>query len=197
MGFDATEATSDNFPELLEKTIFAAQVQNSRDFGGMRIYGGRLSGQEDCSDTVQLVAPVPAKEFETKLFDAFDQFDPGGNASLTIAVLRALEDDLPHYKGPIKLVVIAAGVDSRCDTPEIVEELAADIRSRSTREITIAMIGVGDLTAEEERTLDKYARAFGGIYCSSTEIADLSGLILAPTSYFGGTSETANPCSQR
>ncbi len=89
--FDATEDTSADFPELLQKTIFAAQVQDSQNLGGLRIYGGGLSDQTSCSDTTQLIAPIPAEEFEQRLYEAFDEFDPKGNASLTVAVLRALE----------------------------------------------------------------------------------------------------------
>lgn len=196
--FDATEAASDDFPELLEKTVFAAQVQDPQSLGGLRIYGGQQSGQVNCSDTKQLIVPVEAKDFKQELFDAFDKFDPKGNASLTIAVLKALTDDLEMYRGPIKLVVVASGVDPKCDLPggELFEEIAADIRENTTKEITIAIIGVGNLTQEEEMTLDKYARAFGGIYCSSSEIADLSALILAPPSYFGESNEGKDPCSQ-
>lgn len=184
--FDATEATIPFYPELVTNIRLASQVQPDRSLGGLRIYGGRVSGEPDCRDTTQLIAPTLAKDFDEKLDGAFATFDPKGNASLTIAVLSALKDDLKDIRGPVKLVVITSGVDTKCE-PElggIFEEFASDIRVNARSEITIAIIGVGQLSPVEENTLKGYAKAFNGTYLNASKPAELNSVILAAPSYF-------------
>lgn len=184
--FDATESTIPYYGDLITNIRLAAQVQHPKSLNGLRIYGGQVSGQTDCRDTIQLITPTQAKDFEQGLDDAFGSFDPKGNASLTTAVLAALEEDLKYYRGPIKLIVITSGIDPMCE-PQlggIFEEIAEDIRTNTNKDIVIAIIGVGDLTSTEEATLQSYAHAFSGTYLNASKPANLNALLLASPSYF-------------
>lgn len=189
--FDATETTIPYYPELIQNIRLAARVQNPKSLGGLRIYGGQVQGETDCRDTTQLISPTPAKDFEQELDKAFGSFDPRGNASLTTAVLTALRDDLNLYKGPIKLIVITSGLDPKCE-PEwggIFEEIAEDILANTTKDITIAIVGVGDLSPTEESILQDYADAFHGSYLNASKPAELNSIILGSSSYLSKDGE--------
>jgi hypothetical protein len=196
--FDATESTIPYYGDLIQNIRLTAQVQHPRSLGGLRVYGGHLSGKTDCRDTTQLIAPMRAKDFEQELDKAFGSFDPIGNASLTTAVLTAVRDDLEYCKGPIKLIVITSGIDPVCE-PQlggIFEEIAEDIRANTTQEITIAIVGVGDLTPSEETTLQSYAEAFEGTYLNASKPATLGSLLLASPSYLTQYDTNKNPGRQ-
>lgn len=196
--FDATESTIPYYGELVKNIRLTAQVQHPKSFGGLRIYGGEISGLGKCRDTIQLIPPTQAKEFEWELDRAFGSLDPKGHGSLTIAVLSAVKDDLSRYRGPIKLVAITSGLDPECEPsePGIFEEIAADIRENTPRDITLTIIGVGNLTPSEEDTLRSYARAFGGTYLNASRPANLTSVILAPGSYFVDYGKAINEHSQ-
>jgi len=184
--FDATESTIPYYGDLVKNIRLTAQVQHPKSLGGLRIYGGQASGQTNCRDTIQLIAPTQAKDFEKKLDEKFGSFDPKGNASLTTAVKAAVSDDLKYFRGAIKLIVITSGIDPDCEPRlgGIFEDDAERIRAGTSRDITIAIIGVGDLTSMEETTLRSYARSFDGTYLNASKPAELNSVILAPPNYF-------------
>lgn len=192
--FDATESTIPYYGELIKNIQLAAQVQNPKSLGGLRIYGGGVSQRTDCADTVQLVAPVQAQEFASGLDRTFQHLNPKGHASLTIAVSRALTEDLRGYKGPIKLIVITSGLDSICEAKSsgLFREAVRLIRETKAPETTIAIIGVGDLNADEEERLQSYADEFGGKYLNASKEGSLSSVITAPPSYFSEHGKAGN-----
>lgn len=183
--FDATAKTEPYFASVVQKIIETTEVQPPNSKGGLRVYGGNLSGNSNCNDTKQLIEPISIKDYGEEVNTVLGTVKPQGQASLTVAVLEALKYDLKQYRGPIKLIVITSGIDAECDSlgSGIFEAIANDIKANTRDDITIVIFSVGKLSIEEQNVLTEYALAYNGKHFSSENADALLSLIVAPPSY--------------
>ncbi|MGB6679804.1 MAG: hypothetical protein WBF08_00590 [Candidatus Bathyarchaeia archaeon] len=192
---DITQGTNSNFNEIIKNISFASDLQHPNSRSGLRVYGGNFSGNQDCSDTEQLIEPVLMEDYSTKLEEILPSLKPKGEASLTIAVLHALKDDLQKYRGPIKLIVITSGINISCEPQKggIFEEIAEDIKKHTRDDITIVIISVGQLESNEMEVLTNYAKSYNGKHLNTLTADTLPSLIQAPQSYFINYPQDNNP----
>ena len=183
--FDATENTEPIFNDIIKNITFASQIQNPNTISGLRVFGGNVKNSS-CDDTLQLIKPVPLKEYEKQLNLIIGSIKPQGHASLTIAILETLKDDLKKSKGPIKIIIISSGLDKFCEPQEggIFEANAKDIQQNIRDDITVVIISVGVLKPDEIEVLNRYAHAYHGTHLNTITLDALPSFILAPPSYF-------------
>mgnify|MGYP000867401779 FL=1 len=193
--FDATARTEPNYSSIVQKIIETTEVQPPNSKGGLRVYGGNLSGQSDCNDTTQLIKPIPIEKYGEEINKVLSSVTPNGHASLTIAVLETLKNDLKQYRGPIKLIVVTSGIDVECEPPKggIFEAIANDIKANTRDDITIIIFSVGQLSVEEQNVLTEYALAYNGKHFNSENADGLLSLIVAPPSYISSYANLIQP----
>lgn len=181
---DATEQMKPVFGEVRTHIQAAVPTTLSRARVGLRVYGGQVSGGEGCRDTKQLIEPAIYQDLATRLDSALSTVEPSGYGSLTVAVLETVYSDLVEMEGPVRLVVITSGPDSRCDPPEggILESRAKDIPPS----VDILIIGIGQLGLHDSEMLETCARALGGRYYGTTTPAGLPDVI-TEVSYYGSS----------
>ncbi len=151
---------------------------------GLRLYGGAVSGSSGCTDTRQMLPPQVAANPGATLDAALAEVNPGGDGSLTGAVLDAIYDDLAQQEGPVRLIVITAGTNLLCDPQSggILESRAKDVRAN----VDLLVISLGDADLQDTAVLKGYAQAFQGNYVALAAVADLPQAI-TETSYYGST----------
>ena len=193
--FDATAKTEPYYNSVIQKIIETTEVQPLNSKGGLRVYGGNLSGKSDCNDTTQLIEPIPMKDYGEEINNILGSVTPSGHASLTIAVLEALKNDLKQYRGPIKLIVVTSGIDVECEPPKggIFEAIANDIKANTRDDITIIIFSVGKLSIEEQNVLTEYALAYDGKHFNSENADGLLSLMVAPPSYISSYPNLIQP----
>lgn len=192
---DATEKAKPSFSDFISSVRFTAAVQPENMKSGLRVYGGNANGTGDCNDTVQLIEPIPSKDYKPRLDSVLPTLTPGGSGSMTIAVFDTIRDDLKQQAGPIKLVVITSGIDSNCDPAKggILQRIAKDIKENNRTDLTIAIISIGKMTDDEDSVLESYAKAFNGYYMNAPTANQVPALILAPPNYFAEYSTRPKP----
>lgn len=192
---DATAKTEPYYDSIVQRLFETTEVQPPNSRGGLRVYGGNLSGDSGCSNTMQLIEPMPIDGYGEEVKKVLGKITPSGNSSLTVAVLEALKNDLKQYRGPVKLIIVTSGIDAECDSLEsdIFEALADDIKKNTRDDITIVIFGVGDISTEEQNTLVNYAKAYSGKFFYSENAEALLSVIVAPPSYISNYPNLIQP----
>ncbi len=192
---DATAKTEPYYSSIVQRLFETAEVQPPNSRGGLRVYGGNTSGVSNCSDTTQLIKPMPIDTYGEEIKKVLSTVKPGGHSSLTVAVLEALKNDLKQYRGPVKLIIVTSGIDAECDSLEssIFEALADDIKENTRDDITIVIFGVGDISIEEQNTFVNYAKAYNGKFFYSENADALLSVIVAPPSYISSYPNLLQP----
>lgn len=178
---DATQNTQSFFDDIRKQVLLTSAAIPANSHVGLRIYGGQRSGRADCQDTVLLLNPGTYEDLVARLDSSLINTTPSGSASLTVAILDALTDDLSKQEDPRRLIVITSGPDPRCDPMEtgILESRVKDL----TKPTDIFVISVGDLSTGQMAALESYARVFGGRHYNIKTPEALPNIIESVSSY--------------
>ncbi|MDQ2809906.1 MAG: effector-associated domain EAD1-containing protein [Chloroflexota bacterium] len=178
---DATDQMAPLFASVRTYVQAAAASASPHTQIGLRVYGGENS-TSDCQDTEQILPPRMYPDIESTLDSSLTQIHPGGQSSLTAAVLAAIQDDISKLDGSTKLIIITSGNNSKCD-PQLPSGILEGRASHVKSDLDVIIISVGPLDNEHQQVLVRYAQAFHGRYLSVSGPEKLTGVIETISSY--------------
>lgn len=178
---DATEKMRPIFGDVRAQVAIAASALPGGSRIGLRAYGGDPASSATCQDSRQLLKLSDDAQSRQQLDSALAGLTPAGHSSLTGAALEALFTDVQAEQRPVKLFVIAAGIDPLCDpsAADFLKDRSKDIG----RNVELVIISIGPQDETSTRIFQSYAAAFRGRYVALASAGDLSPVVSTTTSY--------------
>ena len=187
---DATEHSASQFESLSKQVaVTAIQVLPDRTVMGISRYGGSVAGSSPETGTVRVMELTQVRKAKDAISATLARISPSGSGSLLGAVHDAVEA-VKSVRGPVKLIAIAAGVDSDYDpvVGPVSTNMAADIKERRAY-IQLEILGVAIDDPVAVHALESYALALGGHFTNVSTPGGVPTIIAAPIGYFTSYSE--------
>lgn len=181
---DASANAQDVSQEIFGQTSLGLeQIPDNVDVG-LAVFGGRISGLDDCYDITELVKPSPKQESIPEMNQAIrllSKITPSGESALQNSIVSALSS-LTSRQGVQQIIVVTASLDSTCGRLD--RKFLDTIASRSNIKYEIVMIYIGELSEEDSKTLSEFSNRFANIRTSEELSNIIQDVFFVPPSLY-------------
>jgi len=152
---------------------------------GLTVFGGRLSGKNDCDDSTEQVAPMPKEKSVPEIIDALNSLTkirPGGFGGMQNALTQVL-GNFANREGQQEIIVITGGIDHRCE--ELDRQSLDKLANKDNIDYVITVLTIPGISESDQRTLENFAGEGYITLKSKDDLAQvINDIITTPRSFY-------------